>query len=184
MDEDRMNLMGYLPDYLKEFRELREVLKTEETELLGLIERHGHSVDDRFAVSCGEYGISRFEKMLGISPFADDTLESRRFCVLSKWNTAAIYNYAYLEQQLRMLCGEDGFRMHLDFGTQTLGIKVMLDSKNMLEAIKEMVAVVVPCNIAAEVGLLYNPHSTLGRSTHKQLSQYTHKQLREEVILE
>lgn len=176
------DMLGYLPPYLRQYQELQQMIGIEATELEDVEKWHQQSIDDRFVVSCGKAGIEKFEKMLGIVPYADDSMETRRFRILSKWNTAASYHYAFLAQQLQMLCGENGYRLRLDFERQILEVKVNLLSKNMVTAVKDMVAAIVPCNMITAVSLLYNTHKMLGRYTHGQLSGYTHKQLREDVI--
>lgn len=182
-DEKGIDLMEYLPEYLKKYHELEEIMKTENSELENIKKRHTQAIDDRFVISCGIYGILRFEKMLGITPLTNDSLESRKFRILSKQNVSIPYNYAFLERQLEILCGKDNYQMNMNFLNQTLTIRIGLVSKNMLDSVKEIILAVVPCNIITIVDLLYNQHSTLGKFTHKQLAAYTHKQLREDVIL-
>ena len=182
MDEEKLDLLGYLPPYLRAYGEMQQVMGTEGIELEELSGRHLAMVDDCFITSCGQYGMERFEKLLGIMPLADDTLEARRFRVLSKWNNARPYNYAFLESQIRLLCGSNGYRLSLDRAHQALTVKVALTSKNMLGAVREFLADVMPCNVVIDVGLMYNQHGTLRKSTHGQLASYTHKQLREDVI--
>lgn len=182
-NEKGTDLMEYLPEYLKKYHEIEEIMKTENAELESIKERHAQAIDDRFVISCGIYGILRFEKMLKITPVVGDSLESRKFRVLSKQNVSMPYNYAFIVHQLDMLCGKDNYQADMDFLNQTLTIKIGLVSKNMLDSVKEAIFAVVPCNILTLVELLYNQHSTLGKFTHKQLAAYKHKQLREDVIL-
>lgn len=181
-DEERTDLMEYLPEYLRKYHEIEEIMRTENTELERIKEKHTQAVDDRFIISCGIYGVLRFEKMLGITPIIGDSLESRKFRILSKQNVSIPYNYAFLVHQLETLCGKDNYRINMDFFNQTLSIRIGLVSKNMLDSVKEVISAVVPCNILTTVDLLYNQHKTLGNYTHKQLAAYTHKQLREDVI--
>ena len=179
----RTDLMEYLPEYLKKYYELREIMKTESAELDNIKLQHEQAVDDRYVISCGIYGASRFEKMLGITPLLDDSLENRKFRILSKQSVSIPYNYIFLMRQLEMLCGKDNYYLEMDFDNQTLNVKVGLTSKNMLDSIKEVIFSAVPCSVLTIVDLLYNRHKFLGNYTHKQLASYTHKQLREDVIL-
>lgn len=183
MDDEKVDLLRYLPPYLREYRELRQIMEAESAELQELEQGHRDVVDGCFITSCGQRGMGRFERLLGITPLADDTLETRRFRVMSRWNNLGPYNYAFLDRQLRLLCGEGGYRASLDVAGQTLTVKVELVSKNMLESVRGLLESAVPCNIKLCIGLLYNQHGTLGKFTHRQLASYTHKQLREDVVL-
>ncbi|GFI26102.1 hypothetical protein IMSAGC012_01221 [Lachnospiraceae bacterium] len=182
-DEKKTDLTDYLPEYLKSFQEIREIMRTETIELQKLREHHEQYADDRFPVTCGERGAARLEQMLGILPPPNDSLESRRFRILSRWNLAAPYHIAFLEQQLEMLCGKDGYRLYMDFAEGVLEVKVELISKHMLNSVKELLSAVVPCNIRIDAGLMYNQHGTLGKFTHRQLKEFTHKKLREDVMI-
>lgn len=182
-DEEKTDLMEYLPEYLKKYHEIKEIMQAENTELENMKMQYAKAIDDSFVISCGAYGLLRFEKMLGITPVADDTLESRKFRIIAKQNISAPYNYAYLARQLEMLCGKDNYCMEMDFLNLTLNIKIGLVSKNMLDSVKEVIFAVVPCNILTIVEQLYNQHKLLGNYTHRQLASYTHRQLREDVIL-
>lgn len=182
-EEEKTDLMEYLPEYLKKYHEIKEIMQTESAELENIKVRQAKAKDDCFVISCGAYGLLRFEKMLGITPFADDTPESRKIRIIAKQNISAPYNYAYLSRQLETLCGEDNYHMEMDFINLTLNIKIGLASKNMLDSVKEVIFAVVPCNILTIVELLYNQHKLLGNYTHKQLASYTHRKLREDVIL-
>lgn len=181
-EEEKTDLMDYLPEYLREYREIREIIETENKEMQAIEQAHQQCVDERFAVSCGKYGITRFERLLKIMPLSDETLETRRLRVMSKWNNMVPYHYVYLENQLKILCGEKGYHLHMDFPMQTIEIRLELTVKHMLAAVKGMLDVILPCNIRLDIDLLYNRHEILGKFTHRQLKKYTHKQLREDVI--
>ena len=182
MVDDKLNLLEYLPDYLKTYKELQQIMGTESIELQKLEDRHQNMIADGFIASCGSYGISRFEKLLGIVPLADDTLDTRKFRVQSKWNNRSPYHYAYLEEQLTILCGSDGYAVLFDREKQKLTVKVELVSKNMLDSVEEFLQNVVPCNLILETGLLYNQYSLLERFTYGELENFTYGQLREDVI--
>ncbi len=182
-DEEKIDLFDYLPEYLKEYHEIREIMQTENEELQAIEKTHQQCIDDRFAVSCGEYGIKRFERLLKITPIGGETLEIRRLRVMSNWDNMVPYHYVYLKNQLKLLCGEQGYHLQMDFSMQTIKLGVELTAKHMLAAVKEMLYAIIPCNIRIDIELIYNRHITLGKFTHGQLRNYTYKQLREDVIL-
>lgn len=184
MDEDeKLDLMEYVTEYLKEFKEIQEIMRTETVELQNLWTGHEQLLNESFITSCSEAGIERYEKMLKITPLANDTLSSRQFRVLSVLNNAVPYNFAYLERQLKMLCGQNGYRIEVDFSGQSVTVKVELVSKNMVDSVKNMLDDVLPCNLVRNVQLLYNIYKNLENFTYAQMAAYTHKELREDVIL-
>ena len=177
-----IHLLEYLPDYLKQVKELNAICDTEEKELETIEEQLVQLMDDCFLSSCGITGIKRYESMLETEPLPGDSLEDRRFRLLAKWNNTVPYNFAYLQRQLALLCGADGYRMQLDQKKGTLTVKVVLVSKNMLESVRQMLENVIPCSICLDVDLLYNQYGTVKKYTCGQLKQYTYRQIREEVM--
>lgn len=183
MDDEIMELSEYLPEYFRQYKDMMQIMRTETIELRNIRVSHQAITNNRIISDCGEEGIKRFEKILGITPKGNETLDERRFRLMVQWNTTIPYNYAYLLKQLDMLCGSSGYRANMDFENQTLTVKVELVSKSMVDSVRSMLDVVLPCNILYHVELLYNQHKTLSGFTHGELERYTHKELREEVLV-
>ena len=118
--------------------------------------------------------------MMHITPLDDDTLDDRRFRVLSAWNKVLPYNYAFLIGQLNTLCGEGNYSA--DITNLILTVKLALTSKKQSNAVRELCETIVPCNVVINIGLLYNTHATLSAYTHEQLAHFNHRQLREEPL--
>ncbi|GFN35830.1 putative phage tail protein [Tepidimicrobium xylanilyticum] len=175
-------IQEYWPSVLQEIEEFKELANTENIEINGLKESITNLIDDQFIQTATERGIARREKMLKISPFADDTLETRRFRVQGVWNDKLPYTYRVLLERLDSLCGPDGYVMELNAGEYSLNIKIELTKKRMFDEVVRITRQIVPANIVITVELRYNQHLTLANFTHEQLSQYTHYQLRNEVI--
>ena len=73
-----VDLVSYLPPFLAEYKEINMALAAENPEFGFLWEAADRMLRNEFILSADEYGISRFEKMLGILPSASDTLENRK----------------------------------------------------------------------------------------------------------
>lgn len=181
MDRD-INILDYLPNVFGEFREFKILADTENIELTSLWETLENILDDQFILEATEYGIARREKMLNITHFADDDLESRRFRVLARANEKLPYTYRVLVNKLDQLCGEDGYALSINSGEYTVNIKIELTKKRMFEEVEKVVKKMSPANLIVNIELRYNQHSTLSKFTHSQLSKYTYRELREEVI--
>ena len=170
---------------------IEEIQKVKEFEVLGLIEDDEVSslnkelsnlIDDQFIETATEKGIARREKILKITPFADDTLASRRFRVMSKWGDGLPYTYRSLNERLTQLCGKGGYTIELNHGEYTLKIKVELTAKRMEQEVNQMVRKMAPANILVTVELRYNQHKNLRQYTNRQLQQFRHRAIREEVL--
>ena len=115
-------------------------------------------------------------------PQDTDTLDERRFKVLTRINTQLPFSVRRLRQQLATLCGADGYKLELSGGKYTLTVKVALTAKRNQQAVEELLADIVPANMVCTTSLLYNQHADLTRFTHAQLALLTHFEIREEVL--
>ena len=170
------------PPIMQELKEFQKIAEIEEAFFERLKQEIENIVDDQFIQTATEKGIARRERMLKISPFADDTLETRRFRVQGVWNDKLPYTYRVLLERLDSLCGPDGYVMELNAGEYSLNIKIELTRKRMFDEVVKISRQMVPANIVVTVELRYNQHMTLVNFTHNQLAQYTHYHLRNEVI--
>ena len=81
-----VDLASYLPTYLREYnQETVAALQAENPEFRLVWEGADKVLYNEFILTADESGISRFEKILGILPLNEDTLESRRARVQSRW---------------------------------------------------------------------------------------------------
>lgn len=176
------NILEYLPEVIRNIKEMQAHAAAEHPELSALWTANENAYNDQFLYTMGENGISRWEKMIGISPMGTDTLEDRRFRVINRLNAQLPYTYRMLESHLIQMCGENGYIMSYDKSTWTLTIKIALTSKKQFSEILDLVNQMIPMNIILEYDYLYNTHEQLGAYTYAQLSNYTYGGLRNEVI--
>lgn len=175
-------LIEYLPEFVRDYREIIVITDTEQEEFDLLWEEKDQILNNAFVEDADEYGVERYESILGIIKTPSETLDERKFNILVKVNEQLPYTMNALKEKLAMLCGSDGYFVTLTHTEYALDIKVGLIAKNNLEAVKEMVERVVPCNLICTVTILYNQHSTLAEFTHAELSGYSHYNLRNEVL--
>ena len=175
-------ILDLWPPIMQELKEFQKIAEIEEAFFERLKQEIQNIVDDQFIQTATERGIARRERMLNVSPFADDTLETRRFRVQGIWNDKLPYTYRVLLERLDGLCGPDGYVIELNSGEYSLNIKIELTKKRMFDEVVRITQQMVPANLLITVELRYSQHLTLANFTHEQLSQYTHYQLRNEVI--
>ena len=102
-----IDLLSYLPPFLREYDETKRVLNAENPEFKLLWEQSARVLDGSFILTADEYGIGRFEKLTGILPDPKSNLEARRSAVMVKWLSKLPYTYRMLLKQLEVICGED-----------------------------------------------------------------------------
>lgn len=176
-------LMEYLPEVLQPIYELQRLTSTEAFELELLTQYADQLLDDQFVLEAGDYGLSRWEQLLSITPKATATLEERRFLIQTRINERLPYSLPVLKQQLATLCGgEEGYTVSVDYENHILTVLVALTAKSNFSDVGELLKRVVPANMVISLMLKYNQHQMLAPYTHQELSTKTYDQLRNEVL--
>lgn len=174
-------LIDYLPPFIQEYKEIKAIMDAEQD----ICEKGWSDTEnilaDQFVQDATENGISRYEKILGITSKPTYTLEERRFDILTKMNEQLPYTMESVEKALTSLCGEDGYTVQLDPSEYKLHVKLDLSNENNFNAVCEMLDNIVPANIERNV-ILYNTNSILANHTHEELAAYTYDGLRKELL--
>lgn len=146
-----VDLVSYLPPFMQTYNESVAALEAENPEFSIVWTATDRCLRNRFISTADEYGIGRFEKMLNIYPSADDTLESRRSRVQSKWFSTIPYTWKVLLQKLLVLCGDTDFEVKNNFTTgYTLYIDTDLELYGQVEELENIINTMIPCNIVVE----------------------------------
>lgn len=143
-----VELSGYVPEFLRECMEMKELYRTEENELVTLY----HSIDVLWDISliqkAGLQGIKRYEAMLGLPSNSRLSLEERRAAVLMKWNRQVPYTLRRLVEQLMLWSGNEPFVLDTSrFREYMLRIEVFNQTLAALRGIKETVNEMIPANL-------------------------------------
>lgn len=177
-----VNILSYLPPVLHEIKELIEIANAENPVLESLWQEIENTLNNQFVVTANENGAARYEKMLKLNVPGTDSLETRQFRILTRFQEQAPYSKRVLKQLLNSLLGEGQYVMNRDVANKTLSVKIELTVKGQFEAVVVMLERITPQNMVLDVQLRYNQHITLAKYTHAQLVAYTHEQLRNEVL--
>ena len=135
---------------------------------------------DLFTGTATENGIARRENLYSIIPNDTDTLEDRRYRVLTKENSEIPYTIRSLKRKLETLCGENGVTIELT--EEKITVKVALARKGMYEDTTKMLEEIVPLNLLTECLQMYNTWEMLESYTWGELANRTWEQLRSEVL--
>lgn len=143
-----VDLVSYLPPFMQTYKEPVAALEAENPEFLIVWKATDRVLYNHFISTADEYGISRFEKMLGIHPTGEDTIESRRSRVQSKWFNAIPYTMKVLLQKLTVLCGDTDFTLSNNFTEgYTLNIDTDLELFGQVEELEYIINTMIPENI-------------------------------------
>lgn len=148
---DRKKLIDYLPPIMQNFTEIKQITKVEQTEVNSLDFEIGRVLDNAFIEDCDEYGIKKYEKLVGVTPTAQDTLESRISRVLIHWNDFIPYSYRVLIRKLNIFCGVNNYDISGDLKNYELVIQTMLSLPGQSKELEIMLNKMLPLNISLSV---------------------------------
>ncbi len=177
-----VNILSYLPPVLHEIKELVELANVENPTLEDLWQRIEDALNNQFVVTSNIEGASRYEKMLRLKVPATDTLETRQFRILTRYQEQAPYTYPVLKRLLDGLLGVGQYELTRNVAEKWIKVKLELTVKRQFEAVEIMLERITPQNMLLTVELRYNQHSLLRNLTHGQMRTYTHYKLRNEVL--
>lgn len=147
----------YLPPFMQKYKEPVAALKAEEPEFQLIWKAANRVLYNHFISTADEYGISRFEKLLGIFPSSEDTIESRRERVQSRWFKSIPYTLKTLINKLVTLCGDRDFTIKADFSeSYTMILNVSLSIFGQVDELNEVLSYMIPQNIVVKVNNTLN----------------------------
>lgn len=143
-----VDLVSYLPPFMKKYREPAAALEAENPEFYLVWDAANKILYNRFISTADIYGISRFEKILGILPYEEDTIESRRARVQSRWFHTIPYTYRALVEKLKAFCGDKNFTVSKQFEDgYRIEIEASLELFGQVEELEHMLDEMIPCNM-------------------------------------
>lgn len=141
-----VNLLSNLPLFIQEYREIREIMSVENTEIQALEDETEIIKDNQFILTCNATGIQKFEELLGITPTEDDTLASRVSRVSVRWNDVIPYTYRVLLQKLSLLCGSS-FEVSLNALRYEVEVVTHLDLYGQVDELQNLLETILPANL-------------------------------------
>lgn len=147
----------YWPLIVKNTAEFGQIAVAENPEFNNLAECIYRVLCDSFIdADMTEYGVSRWEKMLGITPAEGSSLDDRKAAILTQLSVKIPYTWRVLKQMLvPILGGEDKFVMEYVNDEGKLVIHTDRLDDDMLATVDELLARVLPQNIEL---VQYNHH--------------------------
>lgn len=175
-------LIDYLPHFMQEYLEMQKIMEAEQPEFDQGWNEAENVLADQFILEASEYGVKRWESMLKVTPKDTDSLDERKFRILTKLNQELPFTLMKLKEALTTLCGADGFSIDLQAANYHITVKLALINENNYTEVVDLVAKMVPANLTQYVQIMYNKNAVLMQFTHSELAAYTHNRLRKEVF--
>lgn len=146
-----VDLVSYLPPFLQEYKETVAALAAENPEFLLIWNAVDRILYNHFIETADYNGIAHFERLLGIYPSSDDTLESRRSRVRIQWVNLLPYTMRTLLQKLNVLCGNDAYIISHNFREgYTLSVITYLETYGQTEELNNLLQEILPQNIVID----------------------------------
>lgn len=146
-----VDLKGFLPEFVGEYREINEILSAEEPEIQVMENAAERARDCAFIMYCGEKEIGRFERMMNVFPSSEDTLEERQVRILIRWNDSPPYTLAALKEKLAAICGEGNFSVEVWYDAYRLELYVTLARAGQVNELERLLQKIVPANMLVNV---------------------------------
>lgn len=178
----RVDLKTHLPLFIQEYLQIKSIMNAEEPEIQKLNDELEIVKDNMYVTSTNKDGIKRFEKMFGIVPSLNDTLETRRARVMARYTTTATYTMHGLIERLNAICGVDNYTLNLIPDEYRIEIVFSLRAKDFMNTVESMMRDMIPANMIYECKLQYNMHEVLSKYPSYILEQLTHKELSDSII--
>lgn len=177
-----VNLIAYLPEFLKEYREFEAIMTAENPEFQFIIGDTKSNTDNMFVATADDEGLKRYEDMLHIQALDDDTIEDRRTRIMTKFTNLQPYTFKTMYDRLIQLAGEDNIHIELIPNEYQLNVGLGLARERAFDIVEEIVQEMIPANLEYNVYILFNSHEILSQYTHEFLSEYSHEELRKHIF--
>lgn len=185
------DLLKHYPDRWRELKEIQAICDTDVLDVDGddthTLQHLWKCMDDELnnvfiteykdKPGADEYACSRWEKILGITPADDMTLDERQFVIFTKLYIQAPYTFKKLQMMLDDMLGAGEWSMKRDVSGKKLSVLLDLSSRFKAEAVKELIDNIVPANMILNTDIAYTTHKDLEPYTHQELEPFTHEEI-------
>ncbi|NLO85921.1 MAG: DUF2313 domain-containing protein [Clostridiales bacterium] len=156
-----IDLWLFLPPYLKNFHEMCALLAGENPEFQMLADECTKLIDELFIQTASEVGLSKFEKVLGISHVPGEALDERRSAIMTRWNDVSPYTMTTLKNRIIAIQGNDQIEVYMLPGRPyEIAIVTHLEKAGQVENLDYVLQSMIPCNL-----IVHSANMIQGKST-------------------
>lgn len=150
-----MSLINYLPIFLQNILEYKEIMNVEDLEISDIKAEIENSINEVSIQNATEKGIARYEKILNMKTSSELSLENRRVLVKSKFLNRAPFTVKWLDNKLKSLCGEGNYEINIDYKNFILNIQIGYLFEEATEEIRKDLKNIVPANLKLNINFWY-----------------------------
>lgn len=134
--------------------------------------------EDNYFDNTSESRVIRWEKILSLTPRADDTLDERRFAVHTRVIDKLPYTFRIIEKELKALSPESEFTRQMSANGMTVTVKLPLTSVSKIADVDSLLDKKLPLDVVYEILVLFNTWDEYARNTWSSLSSMTWGELK------
>lgn len=129
---------------------------------------------DRFILAATGDGLSRYEKILGIEPGKNESLEDRRKRVYLLWNKKIRWTHRTFLKWLDVYLGKDNYKLSLDYDKYGIEIEVTIKESIYfdLDDFRMQVRDIIPANLAQFIRIKFIRDQTIYYGMYGQKAKH------------
>ncbi len=161
------NISQYLPEYLREIREFKEICSTEDIEIERLNNKIDEIINEVKVQTAKGFGLVRYEKIFNIINTSSD-IEERRFKIKSKLVNQLPFNINWLRNKLKNLVGAGNYRIDIDSKNYKVTIQISHIFPDIAEVLIDEFRNEFPANLLIVINLFQTETAQLyiGSTVH------------------
>lgn len=143
-----IDINGYWPSVVGQTDEFKQIAEAENPEFNSANEALYRLLKDNFILEATEYGVKRWETILGLPVNSEMSLDDRKSEIIAYLSVKIPYTWKVLKQMLVSVLGDGAFKMTMDNDTQVATITYSMAVSEIPQGtVDELVKRVIPANL-------------------------------------
>lgn len=170
-----MELIEYLPEYMRRVEDIKKIMAAEQPELDNINAEIEKAQNEMFIDTASEIGLSRLESIYKIAGSAVEDINFRRYRLMLKIMGG---QHISLAERLDNIIGSGNYTMTFSFDEMRLRVSITVENQRYVKEAYKLLDRITPCNVILDVGILYTSHGMLRGYTHGELADYRHREIK------
>lgn len=170
--DNRIKLIEYLPQYVANYKEIKEIMNDEQNEVDDLWTLHNQVLNNNFVSYADEFGIVRYEEMLSILKKPNQSLDDRKFIILLNMNKESPYTIRTVQTMLSSMLGsKKDFKFTVNNADYNATLELDTKHQDKFIDIIKMLRDIIPANLGFISRMFFKSQpSTLYLATHTTMA--------------
>ena len=153
MNSPPVNLIARLPTLMQKYDEIIKITDSQNPEFDLIWEIEQWMRRNLYIITAEEYGLRRYERLLGIIPMDGESWQARRNHILVRWNQETPYTFRFLVGLLEMLT-DGNFEVIPNFDKYEMEIRVFTSDLGIKSDLQYIWRHIIPANIRQLIGIV------------------------------